>query len=81
LATGCRAGVFWELGIEACALMTGQSDPDCGLCGDGAVGPLEDCDGANLGPGTPVTCQDLGFAGGTLACDANCRYDTAGCIL
>lgn len=46
-------------------------------CGDGAVDVAgELCDGSDL-HGT--TCTDLGFRGGTLACDASCGFDTSGC--
>ena len=45
-------------------------------CGDGVVQPGEACDGADLGG---KTCADLGFAGGALACTAQCVHDTAGC--
>jgi hypothetical protein len=27
-----------------------------------------------------VTCQDGGYTGGTIACDANCQYDLSGCV-
>jgi len=46
-------------------------------CGNGAKETTEDCDGADLGG---VTCQSLGFLGGTLACDGACRIDTSGCL-
>lgn len=47
------------------------------VCGDGIVGGTEQCDrGALKG----MTCQGLGFAGGTLACNTNCTYNTSGCI-
>ena len=53
---------------------------DCGACpgacGDGTVDPGEDCDGGNL---SMTDCIDLGFTGGTLACDASCNFNTAGC--
>jgi cysteine-rich repeat protein len=50
-----------------------------GGCGNGVLEPEfddEECDGAELGG---ATCQDLGFAGGTLGCTEGCRYDLAGC--
>jgi hypothetical protein len=47
-------------------------------CGNGTVDADagEDCDDAAL---AGATCESLGFAGGTLACDASCAYDTGGC--
>jgi hypothetical protein len=46
-------------------------------CGNAAIEAGEQCDGANLGG---ETCASLGFLGGTLACDASCALDTAGCF-
>jgi cysteine-rich repeat protein len=50
-----------------------------GVCGDGLVDAGEDCDGANLAG------QDCLTAGagdsGTLACAADCTFDTAGCTV
>ncbi len=46
------------------------------VCGDGVIGDGEDCEpGFALGD----SCQTLGFAGGSLACGGDCRYDTSGC--
>ena len=46
-------------------------------CGDGAVNAVgEQCDGADLGG---ANCATLGFAGGTLGCDAACGFDTSAC--
>lgn len=45
-------------------------------CGNGVLEQGEACDGVNLGG---VTCADLGFAGGTLACTAACQHDPSGC--
>jgi cysteine-rich repeat protein len=64
---------------------------DCKLpfCGDGVAHNLEDAteecdfpDFGRLGPdGLPfmVTCNTLGFDGGTLNCTATCLYDTSQC--
>ncbi|TVQ99889.1 MAG: hypothetical protein EA398_11850 [Deltaproteobacteria bacterium] len=52
---------------------TGTED----LCGNGVLDPGESCDGADLGG---VTCGSLGFDGGTLACTAECAFDTSGCV-
>jgi hypothetical protein len=73
----CTSYVFYELGIEVCSVMTGLPDPDCGVCGNGVADWYESCDGNDMGF---MTCQDLDFSGGTLACDANCIFDTAGCV-
>jgi hypothetical protein len=46
-------------------------------CGTVAgIQPGEDCDGADLGG---ATCLSLGFVGGTLACSADCLFDTSNC--
>lgn len=46
-------------------------------CGDGAVNlPAEACDGADL---SGLTCEALGLGPGTLACTAECKFDTLGC--
>lgn len=47
-----------------------------GYCGDGAVDPTEDCDGANL---NSKTCVTQGFASGTLSCSSACIFVTSGC--
>jgi hypothetical protein len=54
----------------------GGPNESCAFCGDGRVSAGETCDGSALGSGT---CTTEGFDTGTLACDANCQYDTAGC--
>lgn len=46
-------------------------------CGNGKIDPNEQCDGANL---NGFTCESLGNAGGTLACDpVTCTFDTSLC--
>jgi len=46
-------------------------------CGDGAADADEQCDGVDL---DGATCASLGYsAGGVLACDATCGFDTSGC--
>ncbi len=49
-----------------------------GSCGDGAVQAAggESCDGADL---DGATCLDQGYYGGTLACTADCDFQTTGC--
>lgn len=47
------------------------------VCGNGSVEPGEICDGANL---ATVTCMDLGFESGSLACLSDCsNFDTSAC--
>lgn len=48
-----------------------------GECGNGTIDDGEQCDGGNLGG---FSCTDLGYSGGTLACDpVTCTYDASGC--
>lgn len=46
-------------------------------CGNGVAEQGEACDGADL---RNSTCQSVGFAGGTLACDGTCHFDTSMCL-
>ncbi|MFO0747168.1 MAG: hypothetical protein U1F43_16115 [Myxococcota bacterium] len=46
-------------------------------CGNGVVDGSEACDGSDL---DGETCVTQGFAGGDLACDALCGFDTSGCL-
>lgn len=48
-------------------------------CGNNIIeAGTEQCEGSNL---NNATCaQQAGFAGGTLACDGSCRFDTSGCV-
>lgn len=62
---------------NACKLITNgcTSGP---WCGNGVVEVGEDCDGGDL---AGLTCQDLDFDGGTLACNtATCRNNVSGCV-
>ncbi len=45
-------------------------------CGNGVWEYPEECDGDEL---RGATCESLGYSGGTLACSAECTYDTSGC--
>lgn len=45
-------------------------------CGDGLREGLEACEGADL---QDLTCEDVGFYAGDLACDDACRFDTTTC--
>ena len=47
-----------------------------GGCGDGIANHGEACDGDDL---SGLDCAAMGFAGGSLACDADCRVDASGC--
>ena len=60
---------------DASPSSTGTTAPTP-LCGDGVLDPGEACDGGDLGG---ATCQSQGFDAGTLACDAGCMFDAAGC--
>ena len=55
------------------------SNPDDGgpTCGNGTIEQGEDCDGVNL---DNRTCQDLGYPGGDLGCDATCHFDVSQCV-
>ncbi len=50
--------------------------PAVPVCGNGQLESGEECDGSAIGS---KTCSSLGFAGGTLACTAACKYNTIGC--
>lgn len=45
-------------------------------CGDDVADRGEECDGTDL---AGADCASQGFDGGTLACAANCTFDTSGC--
>ena len=46
------------------------------FCGNGVKEGSESCDGLDLGG---QTCTTLGFGSGTLSCNTNCTFNTAGC--
>jgi hypothetical protein len=54
----------------------GTTVPPAAVCGDGAVGGSEECDGVNL---NGETCGGLGFSGGSLSCTGSCTFDTSAC--
>jgi hypothetical protein len=64
---GCDASCLFD--VSACV-----GTP--AVCGDGILDGLEQCDGTVLGS---TTCVDLGYAGGTLACDDSCTFDPSAC--
>jgi hypothetical protein len=49
----------------------------CYYCGDGAIDPGEQCDGADLGG---ATCQSQGFDAGSLSCTNTCTLNTSNCV-
>jgi hypothetical protein len=57
---------------------TSESESDGnGACGNGVIDGGEQCDGGQL---AGFDCTDLGYSGGTLACDpVICVYDASGC--
>jgi hypothetical protein len=61
-----------SVGSTEAASSTGAAD----ACGDGEVGPGEQCDGDEL---DGWTCGALGLGPGRLACEANCTFDTSKC--
>jgi cysteine-rich repeat protein len=50
------------------------------FCGDGKKGDNEDCDGDDLGTATCASATGNPNKGGLLACKADCKLDTAGCV-
>jgi hypothetical protein len=63
-----------ELECRNCQVDTSRCGPKCG---NDRLERGEVCEGTNVGT---ATCEFLGFrAGGTLACNGNCEYDTSGC--
>lgn len=66
-------------GTPICSpLCVGHDTSSCMLnvdtCGDLAVQSPEQCDGVPT-----TTCENVGFAGGTMACHPNCTFDTSAC--
>jgi len=47
------------------------------VCGNNVAQASEACDGTDL---RGKTCQSIGFAGGSLACAANCTFETTRCV-
>jgi hypothetical protein len=55
----------------------GNDNQPGGTCGNGVVDQAsEQCDGSDL---DGATCASRGFSGGTLSCNASCRFVTTGC--
>ena len=56
---------------------TKDTDTDCAaICGDGKIGPGEQCDGLVL---PPKSCADLGFGPGAPTCLPDCTLSTLTC--
>jgi len=54
----------------------GPEPPDPGVCGDGSVGPSEECEaGVQIVP----SCSSLGFESGVLRCGSDCFFDKTEC--
>jgi hypothetical protein len=53
-----------------------QPIPNIDQCGDSVVSGGEQCDTENL---EGNQCSNLGYTGGTLGCDDNCKFDTSNC--
>ena len=70
---GCNAACQVENGWSC----TGEPSNCTELCGNATWDPGEDCDGGDL---NGETCQTQGFAGGTLACNGNCTFNTGSCV-
>ena len=47
------------------------------VCGNATAENGEDCDNTDL---KGKNCQNFGFAGGALRCDASCSFETSACI-
>lgn len=68
------------VGLTGCPddTMVAETDTDIDdspVCGNGRIEAGEACDLSTI----PVSCTDLGFAGGTLSCDETCEIVAAGC--
>ncbi len=85
--TGCHPVVCGD-GIvsegEECDDGNQSNEDDCltnchlPFCGDGYLWQgHEECDGTQL---AGQTCESLGYATGTIACRADCHFDTSGCV-
>jgi len=45
-------------------------------CGDGKIQSGEECDGATVSK----SCVQLGYAGGVISCNSNCKFDKTKCL-
>ena len=69
----CGDGVCDDDKGETCQLCGEDCCPDCG---DGVLGPGEECDGAQTGG---ITCASQCYDGGSIFCTAWCTLDWSGC--
>jgi hypothetical protein len=77
----CEDRGFTEGGTLLCADDCSNYDTSlCVLngeyCGDGVRNNLEECDNMDF---SGITCESLGFSGGSLGCTGNCQFDTSSC--
>ncbi len=80
LGTSCESLNYYGgtlICSDECRLDTGDCEAT-GRCGDGIIqaGFGETCEGTDL---NGATCENLGFYGGVLSCDANCTRDLSDC--
>ena len=68
----CVNGFYLIVGIGMCNI---SEAPTSYNCGNSVIEPAEECDRAT----GSLTCQDLGFASGTLRCATNCTLDPSQC--
>ncbi|MBN1771383.1 MAG: putative metal-binding motif-containing protein [Deltaproteobacteria bacterium] len=69
----------WFAGAAVCAGdCSGWNTTGCTNCGNGTIDAPEQCDGTQLG-GAACTTIGGGWAGGTLRCASDCRFDTSLC--
>ncbi len=86
----CEAGMLGSATCEAAGFAGGMltCTSTCGFSYAGCVAPgcgnnivettlQEECESQNLGG---ATCETLGYAGGTISCNAGCRLETSACI-
>ena len=65
-------------GNQICCYGECYDAPECGDCGNEIRDGIEECDKEDY---NEETCQTLGYYGGQLKCDENCRYDLIECMI
>ncbi|MFT4703926.1 MAG: hypothetical protein ACI81R_001621 [Bradymonadia bacterium] len=69
---------LWSFGdADPDFLATSPGRPEENPCGNRTLEGPEQCDGSTFGD--DATCQDLGFAGGEIACTTGCELDESDC--